>query len=153
VDVAAHALLELARVEEYSPDVLVLLQSTSPLRSSSHIDAAITLLLESNADTVVSVTEVPHQFSPSSLMKLQDGKLLFMTKSPPVLQRQSKEIVYARNGPAILVTRVSLLREKKSLYGERISPFLMDRESSVDIDDTADLAYAEFLLERRAGKP
>ena len=41
-------------------DYIVLLQPTSPLRNEKHIDEAIELLKEKNADAVVSVCEMEH---------------------------------------------------------------------------------------------
>jgi CMP-N-acetylneuraminic acid synthetase len=68
-----------ARVEAEgagSVDVVVLLQPTSPLRRAHHIDAAVDLLVATGADSVVSVVEVPHQFGPVSLMRLDGDRLL-----------------------------------------------------------------------------
>ncbi len=149
MDVVMHALSVLREQERYVPDIIVLLQPTCPLRQSSHIDAAIDLFLSTGADTVVSVMEVPHQFVSSSLMQLTEGRLLFPTDLPPKFQRQSKEKLFARNGPAVLVTRPSVIEKERSLYGPDIRPLFMDREHSVDVDGTADLAYVEFLLKRR----
>ncbi|HEY1552727.1 MAG TPA: acylneuraminate cytidylyltransferase family protein, partial [Kofleriaceae bacterium] len=44
IDVAIHAVSWLCEHERWSPDVLVLLQPTSPLRVSRHIDEAFALL-------------------------------------------------------------------------------------------------------------
>src|SRR5258706_10337909 len=41
VDVLLDALATLGRVDNYRPDVIVLLQPTSPLRRSAHVDAAV----------------------------------------------------------------------------------------------------------------
>jgi CMP-N-acetylneuraminic acid synthetase len=70
LDVIRHAVAEL------SPDVVVLLQPTSPLRRPEHIDAAVRLLLESDADAVVSVVAVPHRFRPEALMDVVDGRVV-----------------------------------------------------------------------------
>ncbi|NOS67635.1 MAG: acylneuraminate cytidylyltransferase family protein [Candidatus Peribacteraceae bacterium] len=60
MDVIAHVLSHLQEKEQYVPAIIVLLQPTSPLRTSAHIDAGIRLLQETGADSIVSVTEVPH---------------------------------------------------------------------------------------------
>lgn len=138
--VVDHALAELG-----APDVLVLLQPTSPLRRSDHIDDAVRLLLDSEADCVVSVVEVPHRFGSESLMALDDGRLVPL--GPPAARRQDKQPVYARNGPAILAVRPDRLGD--DLYGGDCRPYLMRPEDSVDVDEPFDLELAEFLLERR----
>ena len=76
LDVLTDLVASLERRERYRPDVLVLLQPTSPFRRGSHIDAAIDLLTSSGADSVVTVVPVPHQFTPSSLMQLQGDRLV-----------------------------------------------------------------------------
>ena len=84
--VAQHAVRWLIEHEGWEPDVLVLLQPTSPLRQTHHIDAALEHMAQVNADTVVSVVEVPHRFSPYSVMWLQAGWLAarFLAGTAPV---------------------------------------------------------------------
>lgn len=137
-DVIDHAVRELAGCE-----VLVLLQPTSPLRRPEHIDEAVRLLLETGADSVVSVVEVPHQFRPSSLMALEDGRLAPLDPASALL-RQQKPAVYARNGPAVLALRPERLGER--LYGGDCRPYLMTPRDSVDVDGPFELELAEFLL-------
>jgi CMP-N-acetylneuraminic acid synthetase len=132
----------------FSADAVVLLQPTSPLRRAEHIDAALDLLEATGADSVVSVVEVPHQFSPASVMTLSDGRLTPFADGPTITRRQDKPRVYARNGPAVLATRTAVLTGG-SLYGDDCRPLLMDTRVSIDIDSDDDLDYAEYLLRRR----
>ena len=135
--------------ESYHPDVLVLLQPTSPLRRSKHIDDAVDLLLQCDADTVVSVVAVPHQFNPISVMRLDvDGRLVPFLDGPIVLRRQDKPRVYARNGPAVFVVRREVI-QSGTLYGDVVRPFHMKLSESIDIDDESDLVQAEFWLSRQ----
>jgi CMP-N,N'-diacetyllegionaminic acid synthase len=129
-----------------APDAIVLLQPTSPLRTSSHIDDALELFEASQADSLVSVTDVPHQFHPTSLMEQRDGWLVPAMADAPH-RRQEKSTMLARNGPAILVSRVETILDG-TLYGRRILAFWMDENSSVDVDSYADLMRVEFLLTR-----
>jgi len=147
--VIQHTLGWLLENQGFETDVVVLLQPTSPLRSAEHIDAAVDLLLEKGADTVVSVVEVPHQFNPVSVMRLDErGYLVPFLPGEMILRRQDKPRVYARNGPAVLVVRRDTLEGGK-LYGERTLPYEMDAASSLDIDAPDDLVLAEFWLQRR----
>jgi CMP-N-acetylneuraminic acid synthetase len=135
LDVIRHAIAELA------PDVLVLLQPTSPLRRGEHVDAAVRLLLESGADSVVSVVEVPHRYRPEALMDVVDARVV---PRGEVRTRQAKELVYARNGPAVLALRAEHLGE--DLYAGDCRPFLMDDWDSLDVDEPRDLELADLLL-------
>jgi len=146
IDVLNHTL------EFYEKDVIrisaiVLLQPTSPMRSSIDIDESIAIFKEKNADTVVSVCEVPHQYTDNSIMKIHnDGKIIQNFPNAP-LRRQDKPIFYARNGPAVLVIKNSVIRSGL-LYGRNTYPYIMSKSNSIDIDDYEDLNFAEYLLKK-----
>jgi CMP-N-acetylneuraminic acid synthetase len=133
--------------EGFVADAVVLLQPTSPFRRAEHIDAAVKLLAETGADSVVSVVEVPHQFSPVSVLTLKDGRLQPFSPGPFITRRQDKPLVFARNGPAVLAVRVPAL-ERGELYGTDCRALVMTAADSVDIDDELDFEYAEFLARR-----
>ena len=135
LDVVRHAIGELR------PEILVLLQPTSPLRRPEHVDAAVRLLQESGADSVVSVVEVPHRYAPESLMDVVDGRVV---PRGSARTRQEKARVFARNGPAVLALRSSRLGD--DLYGGDCRPFVMDERDSLDVDSPFDLELADLLL-------
>lgn len=146
LDVLKHAVDNLPS-DIPPPDVIVLLQPTSPLRPASRINEAINMLSASDADVVVSVVEVPHQFSPQSLMTMDNNSgVRPWMEGPAVLRRQDKEKLYARNGPAVLAMTVPYLKTCTSFYAGKTLGLLMPREESVDIDDSIDLMLAEALL-------
>jgi CMP-N,N'-diacetyllegionaminic acid synthase len=140
----------LKKNEEYMPDFIILLQPTSPLRTSKHIDGALESFINSGADSIVSVVEVPHQFNPYSVMKLEDDFLKpFLPFDERDNLRQLKPRFYARNGAAIYAFTYQCLVYKNSLYGNKILPYYMGKEESIDIDDMIDVLLAECLLKRR----
>jgi len=150
IDVIKHAIIFLGKNENYKPDYIVLLQPTSPLRNSKHIDEALELLISSGADSVVSVMEVPHQFNPYSIMRLKNGYLnpfLFYDERKNL--RHLKPKFYARNGAAIYAFTYNCLIKKNSIYGEKILPYFMRKEESIDIDDAIDLIIAEAIIKRK----
>lgn len=142
--VLQHAAREMARAR-FAADIVVLLQPTSPLRRAEHIDRAVDLLESTGADSVVSVVEVPHQFSPVSVMRLDGDRLRPYLDGPLVTRRQEKPRGYARNGPAVLAVRTCVL-ERGSLYGEDCRPLVMTAAESLDIDGPEDLKLAEVLI-------
>lgn len=149
IDVLVHAVETL---EGTGPriDAVALLQPTSPFRQAAHVDAAVDLLVATNADSVVSVIDVPHQFNPVSVMRIEDGRLQPYSGSATATRRQDKPHVVARNGPAVLVVRRDTLVLHHTLYGDHTRALPMTEDESVDIDTARDLAYAEFLLRHRA---
>jgi CMP-N,N'-diacetyllegionaminic acid synthase len=150
IDVAQHAIEWLAENEHWVADVLVLLQPTSPLRTARHVDDAFALMTP-DIDAVVSVVEVPHRFKPWSQLVLE-GELLQEYDPRPLpfdkFRRQGQPVLYARNGPAVVVTRTKIIRSG-SFYGDRCAPFVMSANDSIDIDVHEDLALADWLLRRR----
>ncbi|MBI3049012.1 MAG: methyltransferase domain-containing protein [Acidobacteria bacterium] len=142
--VLQHAVRELAR-GGFAADAVVLLQPTSPLRRAEHIDRAIELLEQTGADSIVSVVEVPHQFTPVSVMRLDGERLCPYLADTSVARRQDKPRVYARNGPAVLAVRTRVL-EQGSLYGDDCRPLVMTAGESVDVDGPEDLALVELML-------
>lgn len=145
IDVLRHAVDALSKDGE--PDAILLLQPTSPLRTSGHIEEAVALFEKTKTDSLVSVVRVPHNFLPNGLYEMGDDALVPLSAND-VTRRQDKKVLYARNGPVILMAHPSLIRAGR-LYGDRVVPYVMGREESVDIDEPQDLAYAAFLLERR----
>lgn len=129
------------------PAKVVTLQPTSPLRCAWQIDEAITLLT-SDFDAVVSVCPASHSpykmFSivGDALRPLLDGTLA------PGIARQDLPIAYQENG-AVYVTWTRVILEQNSIWGKRTKPFVMDTESSVDIDTAFDLILAETILSTR----
>lgn len=149
-DVIVHALNFLDENEGYKPDYIILLQPTSPLRTAQHIDEALKILTESKADSMVSVVDVPHNFNPYSIMDF-DGRYVrpFLDFNESNNLRQKKPRFYARNGPAVLAMTYDCVIDKKSLYGDKILPYFMKREESIDIDEQNDLEIAGLLLTRK----
>ena len=149
LDVLVDLVGTLRAREQYVPDLLVLLQPTSPFRHAQHIDDAVELLTSSGADSVVSVTQVPHQFTPSSLMRLEQDRLVPWAEGPVPTRRQDKPLLFARNGPAVLAVRTSVISDRGSLYGDDIRGLVMSRADSLDIDDALDLELASLLMAAR----
>lgn len=130
-------------------DAIVLLQPTSPLRRSAHVDEAAALFEQGDADTVVSVMDVPHNCHPASVMRERGGVLLpFLDGAETVTQRQQQEPLLVRNGPAVLVVSCRTLRAGK-LYGARTLGYRMSAVDSIDVDTPDELALAGLLLARR----
>ena len=152
VDVLVDLVATLEQHERYTPDVLVLLQPTSPFRRAAHVDAAVALLESSGADCVVTVTEVPHQFTPTSLMRLDGDRLLPAVAGEIPVRRQDKPRLFARNGPAVVAVRTPVLMAGRGLYGADTRGLVMSREESLDVDDRLDLEMAELLLAARAAR-
>ena len=86
--VIQHAVREL-ETRGFTPQIVVLLQPTSPLRRPEHVRKAVELLRETGADSVVTVVEVPKHLSPDYVMRIDNGVLRpFLTEGAGVTRRQ-----------------------------------------------------------------
>ena len=136
----------------YTPDIFILLQPTSPLRTVQHIDDALKLLIEDEtADAIVSVMDMPHQYLPMKIMKMDDSGALkfYQEDGEKYTIRQALPHLYARNGAAIYAVYTDVYRKTGSLYGTRCLPYVMEEEDSVDIDKPFDLFLADCILKSR----
>ena len=149
--VMRHALDWLEEQGEHA-DALVLLQPTSPLRRSEHIDEAAALFASGAADTVVSVTEVPHRYHPDSVLRERGGLLIpYLEGAATVTRRQDQEPLLARNGPAVLIVSRATLGTGQ-LYGPRTLGYRMSLADSIDVDAPEDLQLAERALSTRGSQ-
>ena len=57
-DVIKHSLDYLIKKQDYTPEIVIILQPTSPLRTSNIIDNSINLLKQCNATSVISVSKI-----------------------------------------------------------------------------------------------
>jgi CMP-N-acetylneuraminic acid synthetase len=148
VPVIQHALTEVSR-EDWSPDIVVLLQPTSPLRRPDHIRRAVEMLCDTGADSVVTVVEVPRHLSPDYVMRIEGGRLTpFLPDGARVMRRQDARPVYSRDG-TVYAFRRSTIERTGGIYGEDCRPLLIDACDSLSIDSPADWDEAERLLTRR----
>lgn len=135
------------RKERY--DYVMCLQCTSPLRTQEHIDQAIEGLIDRNKDSIVSVCE--SKVLPFWMKKISGGLLKdFLDSVPFYARRQDAPAVYQLNG-AIYMARSEVLEARKNWYTENTLPYIMDEESSMDIDTPMDLKFLEFLLREKKG--
>lgn len=144
-DVIIHCLDTLELRENYKPDIVILLQPTSPLRTSVHIDAVFELFNQNVCDAVISVSEPIHH--PLKSFKLnEDGYLTGMFKNEfCFLPRQKLPKVLVPNG-AIYLIKTAIFKVSRSLIPPKTVPYIMSKINSVDIDDMDDLNYGAFLM-------
>jgi CMP-N-acetylneuraminic acid synthetase len=148
VPVITHAVGELER-QGWSPDIIVLLQPTSPLRRPEHIRDAVTSLRQSDADSVVTVVEVPRHLSPDYVMRIDEGRLKsFLSEGARITRRQDARPAYSRDG-TVYAFRRSTLERFGGIYGDDCRPLLIDARESLSIDSPADWDEAERVLAAR----
>ena len=133
-------------LEKY--DYIVLLQPTSPLRNENQIDEAIELLEEKQADAIVSVCEMDHSPLWSNTLP-KDGNMNNFLRDE-VLNKRSQDLEkYYRVNGAIYICKTDKLLENKSFFlKDNIFAYIMDRKSSIDIDEEIDFEIAKVLINK-----
>lgn len=127
-------------------ELVTTMRATTPLRASEDISNAIHLLVQTGADSVVSLVPDPtaHPIRLKTLDKdlrvssLQEGE-----EDAPII-RQQLPMVYRRNG-AVYVTKTPIIIEG-SLFGKDSRGYVMPKERSININDDIDFICAAALL-------
>jgi CMP-N-acetylneuraminic acid synthetase len=145
-----HAILEADKFYKKTFDVVLLAEPTSPLRKPEDLEEATKKLISSHADSVVAVSSLNSKCHPAKALSIKDDESLgfYEARGAKVINRQSLESLYWRNGVCYVFNRVSLLKNSW-FFTENTIPFIIEREI-VNIDSPIELEWAEFLLKKRS---
>jgi CMP-N,N'-diacetyllegionaminic acid synthase len=144
LDVILHA-LNFFSDQGIRYDYFSLLQPTSPLRTKEDIIGARDLLLENQANAVVSACEVdhpPHWCNTLPKDLSMDG---FITQEIQNQRRQDLQKFYRVNG-AIYLARTAYFLKYKDWFKEKSYAYLMPGHRSIDIDIFEDLKFSECVM-------
>lgn len=137
--------LHAVRVMDPRPDILVLLQPTTPSRTWEMVQDAVTMIeRQPEVDSVVTVVPVPLTHSPDMVMTIKGHNLGFWSNDPAP-RRQAAERVFARDG-SVYAMRVDSLLKYGSIYGRCCRPYLVDPQMSLNVDTEKDWERALTLL-------
>ncbi|MBX7491566.1 cytidylyltransferase domain-containing protein [Helicobacter turcicus] len=142
-EVLKHCLENFQNFEEF-----VLLQATSPLREALHIDAAYLKFKNDKTKALISVCAYDREILKAFVLN-QEGFLKGICNDAfPFTPRQELPEVFMANG-AIYLGKSENFLKNPSFLAEQTSYFLMDKKSSLDIDEIADLKRAEQILKEQ----
>ena len=138
-----HA-IEWVRNEGWEPNLVVLLQATSPIRSADSIDRAIAQLVAEGADSLVGVV-------PSSPFLWHTGDP--PTAEYPILRRPRRQdmtdaMIPLRETGSLYVTQTAIYDDLANRIGGKVSLFVMDESEGLDIDTEIDILLADRLLDQ-----
>ena len=148
LDVILHT-LNCVEKQGKKVDYLVLLQPTSPLRTSQDISRAVKSAVEEKASSLASVSPVP--LRPGLLMLGRQEKARLCTdplaKKQADYRRQDSAPLYVVNG-AIYVWKRSFLRPEATLNAPA-QGIVLAASHTMDIDTPADFKRCEKALRHR----
>lgn len=147
--VLEHAITQLDLSGGYRPDLVVLLQPTSPLREPGLVDACINRLETTDADSLLTVFEGHHFYwrrSADSLTANYD----------PVHRPRRQEIkdenrIMLENG-SVYVTKRQILLDHHSRLAGKIEWHVMSPEDSMEIDTQAQLSMVDNVFETKKNR-
>jgi len=144
LDVVNHAIDTLLKKENYHPDIITILQPTSPLRTSKMITNSINLLKKSKCTSVISVSKI--KTHPYTAFWMEKNYLKpFKSNFTKFNRRQTFPSLYYPTG-SIYTFWYDTLRQNNSIYGTRIKPMISKDEIEIDIDTPFDLFMSEMIL-------
>jgi len=150
VEVAIHALNWYQ--ENYSKvDGLLLIQPTSPFRTSETILKGIELFEENNKKSVISFS--PARDHPLWCFEFKDGLMKkYINDGEKHMRSQDLPSAYVTNGAFYLITPKNLSKNQ-SFYEGSIVPLIMDNfKESIDIDTKWDWEIAELICSNNFNK-
>jgi len=148
-DVILHVLQWYEEVRQ-TYDCFILLQPTSPFRKISHMDDAIEVCVnDQDADAVVSICEVDDH--PYWMKVLDENRRIktYVSEDQIPSSRQKLPKLYKNNGAIYICTWDAFL-EDRSFYKRNCKGFIMNKQSSIDLDTLDDWEYAEYRIQRDA---
>ena len=147
VAVALHAIDWFGTQYGQEPDVLVLVQPTSPLADPEDLAAALRLHGGNPENSVVTVTETPHAVW---TYQVENGHLVPLSKSAQADRTQDVRSVVGLNGAAYVATPSFLRTHRRFVVDGQTRPSLMSPAASVDIDTEDQILICEAVLKGRS---
>ena len=129
-------------------DWMLLLQPTSPLRTSSDIDDIFKFCQDHKVSSAVSVCESSEH--PYWMYQKNESFSLhpFISDRPEITRRQDLPKAYCLNG-ALYLAKVDWLLKHHSFIGPQTLGFVMPRKRSIDLDTMEEWHWAEYLIKKK----
>ena len=128
-------------------DVVLLLQNTSPFRTSIHVKEALELY-KPEIDMVVSVKETSSNPYYNCFEENDKGFLNISKGDGLYTRRQDVPKAYEYNGAIYVINPASLKKMPLGKFCKRIK-YVMDDIHSVDLDNMIDWKFAELIIKER----
>lgn len=140
-DVVVHA-LEFYKEKNINYDVVVLLQPTSPLRTTKQVQEAISML-DQNCDMVTSVKE---SHAAAVLCHKNEHGFIESSLAKGATRRQDVKTAYYEVNGAIYVIKTTAIIELDLSNITKNTMYIMPDANSIDIDNILDLKIAEYIF-------
>jgi N-acylneuraminate cytidylyltransferase len=140
-----HALDIIARDYALSPDTVVFLQATSPLRKPGDIDRAIEQFRQDGADSLISVTKADDLTIWERCADLwQSVNFDYRNRG----MRQDRPAQFIENG-SIYIFTPEVLRRYSNRIGEKLVAYPMEFWQTWEIDTIEEIDLIEFYMQKK----
>ncbi len=140
--VILDVLNKLKMMEDYSPNITVFLQCTSPFTSLEDIDGTVKTLIENKADSAFAASQFNHFLWGHNTDGLVVG--LNHNENEVRKRRQDLEIQYLEAGSVYAFLTEGFLQNKNRFFG-KISVYPIPAERVFEIDDEKELEQARII--------
>lgn len=169
-----HAVEWMEKEYDWSPEYLVNLRPTSPLRFAADVDRMVRYLQESGADGVKSVIPVP--LHPYKMWQFENKRGRGVGEAGPLKgvfdneyrqqhgpdqpRQKVQELfpVFFQDGQIDITRRKFVMRpealEQENIWGPNIHGYVLDERTSIDLDGPQDFIRAEKIYDelKRQGR-
>ena len=148
--VLKYTLLKYEKLVKKKFDFVILLQPTSPLRTSKDIDNSIKLLIKKKTDSLISVTSVGAHHPLRMKKILKNNRLTNFVNQKTfdnMKPRQTLPKVFIRNGAIYIINRKLILKNRIS--SKKTIAFEMNEKRSINIDDYKDIILLKDILKKK----
>ena len=134
------------------PENIIMLQPTSPLRTSRDLDLAIEHFEKCEKASMVGVTRM-REHPAECIKEMPNRSWSYLEKSQPNARRQDYlGNFYFINGAIYICKTEEFLKTKRFVIEGETELFEMPSEHAIDIDEMVDLFVAEAYLQYRSKK-
>jgi CMP-N,N'-diacetyllegionaminic acid synthase len=131
---------------KYEPDILVLLEPTSPFREKKLITKCVTKMLKTNSDSIA--TFKPAKTHPDRCWYInKSGHPIAHSKKEAWKPRQQLKLAYELDGSLYAFKINPKINLRKGLLFDKPTSFVYSGENKVEIDDAKDIQYANYIVE------
>ncbi|MDO8522307.1 MAG: acylneuraminate cytidylyltransferase family protein [bacterium] len=146
VDAVIHLLEKLKADEAYEPTYILLLQPTSPLRTSEDVERAVKLFFDAEADSLVSVCRT------ENVLMTKDAEDVLTVQNPELLSspnRQELPAFYKFDGSMIYLTKTEILLKEHSFIAGKLVGYEIPRWRGADMDELQDFVVGELIFKNK----
>jgi CMP-N,N'-diacetyllegionaminic acid synthase len=125
-------------------NIILMIQVTSPLRTTKNINDSIKKIINKKFDAVWTITKIEKKYNYLKQLKIKNDRLSLCNNNGfKIVARQELDDAFIRNGAVYAFSRNAVM--KKNLIPKKTSYILL-KSKQISIDNKTDLKLARTLL-------